>query len=75
MRVGRVGPKRGRTHHPYGFLGITVDTVKLTLEVTPDRVIEISLLVEAWHVANNPPKASKVSQELFTVSAPPKSSK
>jgi hypothetical protein len=30
------------------FLGITVDTVKLTLEVTPDRVTEISLLVEAW---------------------------
>jgi hypothetical protein len=29
-------------------LGITVDTVKLTLEVTPDRVTEISLLVEAW---------------------------
>jgi hypothetical protein len=29
------------------FLGITVDTVKLTLEVTPDRVTEISLLVEA----------------------------
>ena len=42
MRVGRVDPKRGRTHHPYGFLGITVDAVKLTLEVTPDRVIEIS---------------------------------
>ena len=48
MRIGRVGPKRGRTNHPYGFLGITVDTVKLTLGVTPDRVIEISLLVEAW---------------------------
>ena len=30
------------------FLGITVDTVKLTLKVTPDRVTEISLLVEAW---------------------------
>jgi hypothetical protein len=30
------------------FLGITVDTVKLTLEVTLDRVTEISLLVEAW---------------------------
>jgi hypothetical protein len=30
------------------FLGITVDTVKLTLEITPDRVTEISLLVEAW---------------------------
>ena len=29
------------------FLGITVDTVKLTLEVTPDRVTEISLLVKA----------------------------
>jgi hypothetical protein len=29
-------------------LGITVDTVKLTIEVTPDRVTEISLLVEAW---------------------------
>ena len=29
------------------FLGITVDNVKLTLEVTPDRVTEISLLVEA----------------------------
>ncbi|CAG2210319.1 unnamed protein product [Mytilus edulis] len=30
------------------FLGITVDTVKLTLEVTSDRVLEISLLVQAW---------------------------
>jgi hypothetical protein len=30
------------------FLGITVDTVKLTLEVNLDRVTEISLLVEAW---------------------------
>ena len=30
------------------FLGITVDTVKLTLEVTPERVREISLLAEAW---------------------------
>ena len=30
------------------FLGITVDTVKLTLEVTPDRVTEITVLVEAW---------------------------
>ena len=30
------------------FLGITLDTVKLTLEVTPERVTEISLLVEAW---------------------------
>jgi hypothetical protein len=29
------------------FLGITVDNVKLTLEVTPDRATEISLLVEA----------------------------
>lgn len=30
------------------FLGVTVDTEKMTLEVTPDRVREISLLVEAW---------------------------
>lgn len=30
------------------FLGIMIDTVKLTLEVTPERVSEISLLVEAW---------------------------
>lgn len=30
------------------FLGITVDTQKLTLEVTPERVEEISLLVESW---------------------------
>ena len=30
------------------FLGITVDTVELTLEVTLDRVTKISLLVEAW---------------------------
>jgi hypothetical protein len=30
------------------FLGITVDTVKLTLKVTPERVTKISLLVEAW---------------------------
>ena len=27
---------------------VTVDTEKMTLEVTPDRVREISLLVEAW---------------------------
>ena len=30
------------------FLGVTVDTEKMTLEVTPDRVRAISLLVEAW---------------------------
>ena len=30
------------------LLGIAADTIKLTLEVTPDRVTEISLLVEAW---------------------------
>jgi hypothetical protein len=30
------------------LLGVTVDTRKLTLEVTPERVVEISLLVEAW---------------------------
>ena len=30
------------------FLGVTVDTRKLTLEVTPERVMVISLLVEAW---------------------------
>jgi hypothetical protein len=29
------------------FLGITVDTEKMTLEVTPARAREISLLVEA----------------------------
>jgi hypothetical protein len=29
------------------LLGITADTIKLTLEVTPDRVTEISLLAEA----------------------------
>lgn len=29
------------------FLGITVNTVKLTLEVTSDRVVESSLLVRA----------------------------
>jgi hypothetical protein len=28
--------------------GVMVDTRKLTLEVTPERVLEISLLVEAW---------------------------
>jgi hypothetical protein len=30
------------------FLGVTVNTEKMTLEITPDRVREISLLVEAW---------------------------
>ena len=30
------------------LLGVMVDTRKLTLEVTPERVVEISLLVEAW---------------------------
>jgi hypothetical protein len=30
------------------YLGVTVDTRKLILEVTPERVVEISLLVEAW---------------------------
>jgi hypothetical protein len=30
------------------FLGVTVNTEKMTLEVTPDRVRAISLLVEAW---------------------------
>ena len=30
------------------FLGVTVDTRKLILEVTPERVVEISLLVDAW---------------------------
>ena len=30
------------------FLGVDCDTVKLTLEVTPDRVIEILELVESW---------------------------
>ena len=30
------------------MLGVTVGTRKLTLEVTPERVVEISLLVEAW---------------------------
>ncbi|CAC5401904.1 unnamed protein product [Mytilus coruscus] len=30
------------------FLGITVDTLKLTFEVTRDRVQKISLLVQAW---------------------------
>jgi hypothetical protein len=28
------------------FLGVTFDTVSMTLEVTPERVVEISLLVE-----------------------------
>jgi hypothetical protein len=30
------------------LLGVTVGTRKLTLEVTPERFMEISLLVEAW---------------------------
>jgi hypothetical protein len=30
------------------FLGVTVVTEKMTLEDTPDRVREISLLVESW---------------------------
>lgn len=30
------------------FLGVTFDSEKMTLEVTPDRVVEISLLVESW---------------------------
>lgn len=30
------------------FLGVLVDTEKMTLEVTPERLEEISLLVEAW---------------------------
>jgi hypothetical protein len=35
------------------FLGVTVDTEKMTLEVTPDRVRAISLLVEAWLMKKN----------------------
>jgi hypothetical protein len=30
------------------FLGVTFDTVSMTLEVTPERVVEISLLVQSW---------------------------
>jgi preprotein translocase subunit Sec61beta len=30
------------------FLGVIFDSEKMTLEVTPDRVVEISLLVESW---------------------------
>jgi hypothetical protein len=30
------------------FLGVILDSEKMTLEVTPDRVVEISLLVESW---------------------------
>lgn len=29
-------------------LEVTVDTRKLTLEVTPERVVELSFMVEAW---------------------------
>jgi hypothetical protein len=32
----------------YFFLGVIFDSEKMTLEVTPDRVVEISLLVESW---------------------------
>jgi hypothetical protein len=30
------------------FLGVILDSEKMTLEVTPDRVVDISLLVESW---------------------------
>jgi hypothetical protein len=30
------------------FLGVTFVSEKMTLEVTPERVVEISLLVESW---------------------------
>jgi hypothetical protein len=30
------------------FLGVTFDSEKMTLEVTLDRVVDISLLVESW---------------------------
>ena len=30
------------------FLGVDCDTVKMTLEVTPDRVLEILELVLTW---------------------------
>ena len=30
------------------FIGVTFDSEKMTLEVTPERVVEISLLVESW---------------------------
>jgi hypothetical protein len=30
------------------FLGVTFDTVSMTLEVTPERMVEISLLVQSW---------------------------
>ena len=30
------------------FLGVIFDSEKMTLEVTLDRVVEISLLVESW---------------------------
>jgi hypothetical protein len=30
------------------FVGVTFDSEKITLEVTPDRVVEISQLVESW---------------------------
>jgi hypothetical protein len=35
------------------FVGVTFDSEKITLEVTPDRVVEISLLVESWLKKNH----------------------
>ncbi len=30
------------------FIGVLFDTVKLTLEITPERLVEISALIETW---------------------------
>ena len=45
------------------FIGVTFDSEKMTLEVTPERVVKISLLVESWLKKNK--SSLKELQSLF----------
>lgn len=55
-----------KIHFPHTrmpFIGIMFDTIKLTLEITPDRLIEIQELLDTWGSKSH---ASKTELESFT---------